>query len=340
MQQAMRVCVVGLGRAGNFHLTAIKDIDGLQLQSVVDANPQVLQSTAEKWHCTGYSTIDEALQDNSLDIVIVASPTDSHYEYVTKSLQAGKHVFSEKPLGHTLEEIEQCFDLAAANNKALYLGFQRRYDASFMALKARLPQLGDVRIIKASSRDNPEPSMDYLRISGNIFHDMLIHDLDMLTFLLGTDIPETIYASGAAYNPEIADMDDLDTVLLTVKYPNGIVCSIDTSRISAYGYDQRIEVFGEKGMARVENKLNDNLQLATADGHLQSPANYSFPQRYKEAYFQELVAFADGLATGVHYNVTKRECVLAHLMADAAHESSKTGQAVRFDEQFGAQVPE
>jgi len=338
LMSATTFCIVGLGRAGNFHLTSIKSIKNAKLLSVVDTNLDLIKQYGEAEGCNAYQTIDEALADPKLDAVVIASPTDSHFEYIIKALNAGKHVFTEKPLGHALHEVAECFDLAASKGLALYLGFQRRYDKSFMALKESLPQLGNLRLWKASSRDNPRPSIAYLSISGNIFHDMLIHDFDMLTYLLGAAIPEKVFAAGYAHDKEIANLNDFDTVLCTVQYPNGLICSIDTSRISAYGYDQRLEVFGEHGMAKAENQLNNTLQVSTAAGTNHSPANFSFPQRYKEAYTEIINQFIIGIENGVLNNVSKQACMLSHLIADAALEAALHNKVVDFDAQYGDKI--
>ncbi len=331
-------CIVGLGRAGNFHLTSIKLLKNANLLSVVDTNSTLLKQVGAAENCNTYQSINEALADPALDAVVISSPTDSHYDYIIKSLNAGKHVFAEKPVGHALHEVAECFDLASSKGLALHLGFQRRFDRSFMALKETLPQLGNLRLWKASSRDNPRPSIEYLSISGNIFHDMLIHDFDMLTFLLGAEVPEKIYATGYAHDKEIAALNDFDTVLVTVHYPNGLICSIDTSRISAYGYDQRLEVFGEHGMVRAENQLDHTLQLSTAKGTNISVANHSFPQRYKDAYMEELKQFTVGIETGVLNNVSKQECMLSHLIADAALEAALNNKVVDFKKEYAPKL--
>ncbi|MCB9185609.1 MAG: Gfo/Idh/MocA family oxidoreductase [Flavobacteriales bacterium] len=332
MKNTLRICVVGLGRAGNFHLTSIERIDGLELHSVVDTDAALAQREGEARGCKWSTELTELLADDDLNAVIVASPTDAHFQYICDALNAGKHVFTEKPVGHTVEEINTCFELAAKYGKALHLGFQRRFDRNFMALKRRLPELGDARIVKASSRDNPRPSYDYLKISGNIFHDMLIHDFDMLMFLFGAKKPETVFAAGHAYDETIASFNDFDTVMVSIKYSDGMVCSIDTSRIAAYGYDQRIEVFGKKGMATVENERNNSVNLYTENGASHEPFNYSFPQRYKDAYYEEMIQFKDGIRNGILTNVAQAESVLSHQLADAALESIQTGTVVQFKE--------
>lgn len=332
MKNTIRICVVGLGRAGNFHLTSIERINGLELHSVVDTDAALAQREGEVHGCKWSTELTEFLKDDALDAVIVASPTDAHFDYICQALAAGKHVFTEKPVGHTVVEINTCFELAQKHDLALHLGFQRRFDKNFMALKRRLPELGQARIVKASSRDNPKPSYEYLSISGNIFHDMLIHDFDMLMFLFGAKQPETVFAVGHTYDQTIASFNDYDTVLVTIKYPDGLVCSIDTSRTSAYGYDQRIEVFGKNGMATVENERNNSVNVYTEKGGSHEPYNYSFPQRYKEAYFEEMVQFSDGIRNGKFTNVAHVECVLSHQLADAALESIRTGEVVRFSD--------
>jgi myo-inositol 2-dehydrogenase/D-chiro-inositol 1-dehydrogenase len=249
-------------------------------------------------------------------------------------LEAGKHVFTEKPLGKSSDNIADCFDLAAKNKLALYLGFQRRYDKNFIELKNNIGTIGQVRTIKMSSRANPQPSIDYLKISGNIFHDMLIHDFDMLQFLLAYQIPSTVFALAHTYDPEIEKINDFDTVLVTLKYPNGLICSIDTSRTAVYGYDQRIELFAENGMAIAENERNDTIEIHTKKGAFRNPINYSFPQRYKEAYLKEIIDFVDGIQGGKLNNVPKKQCLLGHLIADAAYDSCSSNSVINFEERY------
>ena len=337
MNKKIKVCIVGLGRAGNIHLNSIKNLESFELRYVVDVDPDAPNKISATYDYESLTDIHKALEDDTLDAVIISSPTDSHFKYIQQSLEAGKHVFTEKPLGHSLEDVKVCFELAELQQRALYLGFQRRYDKNFMALKESLPRLGSCRIVKTSSRDNPRPSIDYLNISGNIFHDMLIHDFDMLLYLFGMKIPESIYAVGHAYDQEIADIPDFDTVMVTINYPDGMMCSIDTSRTSPYGYDQRIEVFGEHGMACVENQRNNTVKWFDANGLSQEPFHHSFPQRYKEAYVTELESFANGIRAGIPHNVAKEACMLGHLMADAALESATTGVAIDFKSAYAGQ---
>ncbi len=338
MSKTINLCIVGLGRAGKFHLQSIASLDSCSLKYVVDPGIEANDSLVTTHKFTLLSEISPALADPKLDGVIVSAPTHSHYQIICKALEAGKHVFAEKPLGKTTDEIKTCFDLAKKKNLTLFLGFQRRYDSNFIALKKSIATIGQVRTVKMSSRDNPKPSLDYLKISGNIFHDMLIHDFDMLQFLLGSNIPEAVSAFGHTYDPEIKKIPDFDTVLVTIKYPDGLICSIDTSRIADYGYDQRIELFAENGMAIAENQKNNTVEVHTVKGSLKSPIKYSFPERYKEAYCAEISDFVKALLSGRDNNVTKKECLIGHLIAEAAFTSATTNKIVDFKRKYTDEI--
>ena len=337
MPEKITICIAGLGRAGHFHLRSVQSSEQFTLRYIVD--PAISANEHPGGQQTKVlPTLEEALSDPALDAVFVSTPTPYHYEHITQSLKAGKHVFAEKPLGTTVSEIQNCFDLAEEKRLALHLGFQRRCDQNFQALKKSIQEIGSVRTIKTSSRDNPQPSLDYLRISGNIFHDMLIHDFDMLIYLLGMRVPESVYAIGYAYNQDIGDLPDFDTVLVTLKYPDGLMCAIDTSRIAVYGYDQRIELFGEKGMVIAENQRNDSVQVHTEAGMRQSPVQHSFPQRYQDAYAREVEIFGQGILNQRFYNVTREECLLSHIIADAAHQSATTNSVVNVVQMYNSCV--
>lgn len=330
MNKALNTAIIGMGRAGGFHLTSMKIIDGFSLKYVVDPDDNKLNTLSLPPGTQKLATIDEVLNDEEIDAVIISSPTEYHYDYIIRSLNAGKHVFTEKPLGHGLNEVEECFDTAAKNNRALHLGFQRRFDKNFIALKNNLATIEEVRMVRASSRDNPKPSYEYLKTSGNIFHDMLIHDFDMMLFLFGNKAPTSINVYAKCYDAKIAAMDDYDTVVVSMQFEDGLIYTIDTSRTSVYGYDQRLEVFGASGMLIAENELDSSLSVYTENGIMQAPASYSFPQRYKAAYLDELVFFEASIRNGVLWNVTREDAILSHRIADACFTSAKENRIVRF----------
>eukprot|EP00913_Durusdinium_trenchii_P029942 g28058.t1 len=293
---------------------------GLNLTSISSAfNPAgFAQLIAAERGCRWSTDLDEALLPgpDAVDAVIVASATDTHFPYIMKALRADKAVLAEKPISHELHEVMEAVQLAKSRNLAFVCGYQRRADRHFRELKRHLDAgaIGNLKVLKTCSRDNPIPPMEYLRTSGGIFHDMLIHDFDMLDFLSGGQVPESVTAIGHSYNPEIKAMGDVDTCAVMFKYPSGLIAMVDTSRDASYGYDQRIEAFGEHGMLSAKNELTSTVELATAEGHLMPPAMYSFPQRYLQAYRSELTEFIELVQAGCDSQLhhLEQEAMLRH----------------------------
>ncbi|CAK9100632.1 unnamed protein product [Durusdinium trenchii] len=302
MKDVVKVALVGLGRAGHFHMESVLQLPGIvRLAWVIDIDTEKAKRIATEKGCRWSSSLDAALAGpDAVDAVIIASATDTHFPYIMQALNADKAVLAEKPISHELNEVVEAVELAKQKNLAFVCGYQRRADRHFRELKRQLDAgaIGNLKLLKTCSRDNPIPPMEYLRTSGGIFHDMLIHDFDMLDFLSGGQIPESVTATGHAYHPEIKAMGDVDTCAVMFKYPSGLIAMVDTSRDASYGYDQRIEAFGEQGMLSAKNNLTSTIELATADGHLMPPAMYSFPQRYHEAYRSELTEFIELVRAG------------------------------------------
>jgi len=304
------IALVGLGRSGHFHLTSIKNLSELvELKWAIDTNEQIARSIAKDMGCQHDKKIEPSLEDPSVDIVIIASTTDTHFPFIMSALKAKKAVFAEKPISHTVAEVQEAVDLALKTNVPFVCGYQRRCDANFRALKEQLSKgsIGQLKMIKSCSRDNPVPPIEYLRTSGGIFQDMLIHDFDMQDWLSGGQVPESVLSVGHCYDDRIKEMGDIDMVCCLLKYANGLITTVDTCRDAAYGYDQRVEAFGSKGMLTARNEMTSNVELATADGHLMPPAKWSFPQRYDHAYAVELSEFVALVKAGVDSEAHKLE---------------------------------
>lgn len=292
--QKYGIALVGLGRSGHFHMTSIKGLPEVtKLEWVVDVNEELAKRIATEMNCKAATSLDEALADPAVNIVVIASTTDTHFSFIMKSLNAKKAVFAEKPISHEVHEVQEAVDLALKNDLPFVCGYQRRCDANFRAMKSHLENdaVGQLKMIKSCSRDNPIPPMEYLRTSGGIFQDMLIHDFDMQDWLSGGQVPESITTAGHCYNAEIQKMGDLDCVAVLSKYSGGLIAMTDTCRDAAYGYDQRVEVFGDKGMLTAKNEMTSSVEVATKDGHMMPPAMWSFPERYKQAYTVEISEF-------------------------------------------------
>jgi len=335
------ISLVGLGRSGNFHLTSIKNLAELvELKWAVDANIEVAKKIAKDMGCQFSKSIDASLKDPEVDIVIIASTTDTHIPFNMKSLHADKAIFAEKPISHTVSEVQEAVDLALKKNLPFVCGYQRRCDANFRTLQSQLAKgaIGQLKMIKSCSRDNPVPPIEYLRTSGGIFQDMLIHDFDMQEWLTDGLVPESVLSVGHCYDERIKEMGDIDMVCVLIKYSNGLIATVDTCRDAAYGYDQRVEAFGSKGMLTAKNEMTSSVELATVQGHLMPPAKWSFPQRYNHAYAVELSEFVALVQSGNQSEAFKLEqkAMMRHpkivRTAFAAELSWKLGRQVFLSE--------
>uniref|UniRef100_A0A7S3F8J6 Gfo/Idh/MocA-like oxidoreductase N-terminal domain-containing protein n=1 Tax=Haptolina ericina TaxID=156174 RepID=A0A7S3F8J6_9EUKA len=328
--------IVGLGRAGHFHLTSMKAMSDIaELVWVIDTDAALAARVAEREGCQGGGDFGAALADGRVHAVIICSTTNTHYPYCRAALLADKHVFTEKPISHDPEELSAIVDLATRSPRAFIVGYQRRVDPSFRELRRQVHErrsVGSLRLIKCTSRDNPLPPLAYLRVSGGIFYDMLCHDFDMIHFLSG-EVPISVYSAAHCYDPNIAAMGDVDQVAVTLTFASGLIAMVDCSRVASYGYDQRVEVFGEEGMATAHNQTDSSVVVASSQGFLHPPSQWSFPQRYRHTYTAELAEF---VALIKHGGCESNELIQRHIQLDAvaaaAELSWRLGRVVRLDE--------
>ena len=326
----LKIALLGLGRAGKFHIQSIQSIPGISLRCVVDVDESLARRLAKELECDYSTDAEGPLGQADVDAVIVASPTHEHYGQISAALKAGKAVFTEKPLGSSLEEIDSCFGLAKRSELPLFVGFNRRFDPSFSSLARGVKegQVGVLQMLRVTSRDSPLPTMDYIKTSHGIFHDCIVHDFDMLRFITGVD-PVEIYSVGSSFVEGISALGDLDNVLVALKYGGGMIASIDVNRFSSYGYDQRIEVFGSKGMLQAENRSPVSTVLSSGDGLLRPTIEHSFPTRYREAYRQELVAFGDCLREGAPVPVTHEDVRMSFILSELGEQSHREARPLR-----------
>jgi myo-inositol 2-dehydrogenase/D-chiro-inositol 1-dehydrogenase len=245
-------------------------------------------------------------------------------------LEAGKAVLSEKPLGLDQGEIDRCYASARERKLPLLVGFQRRFDPSFAAIvaDARAGEVGELQFIRSVSRDNPVPPIEYIRTSCGIFHDCVVHDLDMVC-QIARSTPEEVFCFGSSFLPEIAAIGDLDNVVLALRFDSGLLATIDVNRRSAYGYDQRVEVFGSRGMLQTENRPQTLVVRSSQRGAVRSPIDHSFPTRYRDAYRLEFECFLGCVRGEREVPITREEVRLNHLLAEAAERSFRDKAPVR-----------
>jgi len=329
------LALFGLGRAGSIHLSNILASPSFELKYIVEADRSKWESIRARWNLR--STIflhpDDASQvysDPQITACMITTPTFTHEDLIIGSLEAGKAVFSEKPISQDPNGTARCYQRAASVGKPLFCAFNRRFDPSFADVRRRVRggELGHVYRIKTVSRDSPLPSLDYLKISGGIFHDCAVHDIDMITWILG-EVPSEVFSAANAQIPEIAGINDWDNVVITLKFPSGTLGQIDLSRFSIYGYDQRLEVFGPNGMLDVKNETPNNTVFSGLNGISEVPIYYSFPSRHCDGYREELEHFLQVVQGRATMSVTDRMTSLVSKIADACEESAKTGEAVK-----------
>jgi len=331
----VNVAIFGLGRAGSIHLANIKANPRVNLKYIVEANTGIWENITQHWNLKDVTFVepkdaDIVYNDENLQACFICTPTFTHEEFILGSLQGGKAVFGEKPISQDPDGTKRCYDKAAEVGKPLFCAFNRRFDPSFSSVQQKVRQgfLGHVQRVKTVSRDSPLPSMAYLKISGGIFHDCAVHDIDLITWILG-EYPSEVYVAANAQIPEIAAIDDHDNVAITLKFKSGTIAMIDICRFAAYGYDQRLEVFGHSGMLDVKNDSPNKTEYSGVGETVEAPMYYSFPSRHQDGYKRELDHFLDVIQKGEKMSVTDRMTAAVSKVADACEESAKSGGAVK-----------
>jgi myo-inositol 2-dehydrogenase/D-chiro-inositol 1-dehydrogenase len=315
-------CLVGAGRIGAIHADNIAAEADARLLHIVDANEAAAVKLAHH-SAARVSSLEEALSDTAVDAVLIASSTDTHVELMRAASNAGKAVFCEKPVDLDLARARDCLVALERNGTLLALGFNRRYDPDFTELWQRVQAgaIGAIEMVTITSRDPGPPPLDYLQRSGGLFMDMMIHDFDMARWLLQED-PLSLFASASCLvDPDIGAIGDVDTALVTLQTASGKLCQISNSRRAAYGYDQRIEVHGSKGMLRAENRGASQVQCFRPGAVESDPPMHFFLERYAAAYREELRAFLAALRGEQARLVTGSDALKAQLLADAALRS-------------------
>ncbi len=323
----VRIGILGCGRIGQVHARTLNFLDTAQVTAVADAFDAPAQALAAK---TGAQVMnaDELIASDQVDAVVIGTPTTLHYDQIHACARAGKAIFCEKPVDLSSDRIRDCIRIVEETGVPFMTAFNRRFDPSFAAMQNRITkgQIGNVELVTILSRDPSPPPISYIETSGGLFRDMMIHDLDMARFLLGED-PVSLHAVGSSLvDPQIGLAGDVDTAAVTLTTASGKICQISNSRRATYGYDQRIEVHGAKGMLRAENQLEDSVEIATENGITRAPTQNFFLERYEAAYRHEMTHFVEALYNGTPPHPSIRDGLKAQSMADAAAQSCATGQ--------------
>ncbi|MFT0533036.1 inositol 2-dehydrogenase [Castellaniella hirudinis] len=328
-----QVALFGAGRIGGIHAANLAGLPGVQLKYISDPFAEAARRLAEKYGARADAHPDAIFQDPAVSAIIIGTPTTTHSALIQQAAAAGKHIFCEKPVDLSTARAQECAEAVAKAGVACMIGFQRRFDPSFSEAKRRLDdgEIGTPEMLVITSRDCAPPPIDYIRSSGGIFRDMLIHDFDVFRWILG-DEAVWLSATGASLvDPAIGRAGDVDSVVVSLRTRSGRLCQINASRRAAYGYDQRFEVLGSAGLLACENLRPTAVCQMDARGvHLDKPEHF-FLQRYREAYRLEIEHFFQQLETGASFRTGIADGVAAQRLADAAARSLASGQAVVFD---------
>jgi myo-inositol 2-dehydrogenase/D-chiro-inositol 1-dehydrogenase len=330
VKNMLKLALLGAGRIGITHAKAVQAVPGATISAIFDPFDAAAEAAIEITGATRAS-VEEIMASPEIDAVIIATPTDLHAEQIELAARAGKAIFCEKPIDLSVERVRQCLDVVEETGAKLMVGFNRRFDTSFVRLKTEINNgtVGDVELVQITSRDPAAPPIDYIKRSGGIFRDMMIHDLDMARFLLGEEITEIGATGSVLTDPEISGANDFDTATATLRTASGKIAVITNSRRASYGYDQRIEVHGSKGMVQAGNHRATTVTVASEAGYTTDPLLDFFMERYADAYSAELQSFVKLLSNESVSVPDGQDGLRALELADAALESALSGKTVK-----------
>ena len=329
----LRFAILGAGRIGQVHARAVAGTPGAKLVAIAEPVAKAAESVQAAYGCD-IRSIDAIVASADVDAVVICTPTDTHADLIERFTKAGKAVFCEKPVDLSLARVKACLTAVAANKGTVMVGFNRRFDPDFMGVKAAIDDgtIGAVEMVTITSRDPGAPPADYITRSGGIFRDMTIHDFDMARWLLGEEVETVQAAASVLTDKAIGELGDFDSVNVILRTATGKQAIITNTRRATYGYDQRIEVLGSKGMVYAENQGENRVVVADKSGFRSAPLLNFFMTRYIAAYANEIAAFVDAVNTGKDTPTTTHDGLMALALAEAALKSVAEGRVVKVSE--------
>ena len=333
----VNVGIIGAGRIGKVHVESIcTKVASARLKSLAD--PFMNEETAQWAKNMGVENVTkdykEIINDPEIDAVLICSSTDTHSPISVEAIKAGKHVFCEKPIDHDVAKIKEVINALEGTDLKYQVGFNRRFDHNFEAVQKAVAdgKVGDIHLIKVTSRDPEPPCAEYVKVSGGMFLDMTIHDFDMVRFLAGCNAEEVYVEAAVLVDPAIGEAGDVDTAVITLKMENGSIAVIDNSRKAVYGYDQRAEVFGSKGMVAVTNDSASSAVISNADGITGEKPLFFFLERYMDAYAKEVKCFIEAIENNTDAPLGVMDGLEPVLMGLAAKKSLEEHRPVKISE--------
>jgi len=342
MTAKLGVGIIGAGRIGRVHAETLA-FRMPEADLITIADPDVTAASEVAVLCGNPRVVsdpEEIFANRSIDAVLICSPTATHAEFVMQAARAGKHIFCEKPIDHSLSKIDQALREVSKAEVKFQVGFNRRFDANFARVRSAIEhnQIGTPYLLHIISRDPGPPPISYIRTSGGIFLDMTIHDFDMARFLIGDEV-ESVYTAGTVrVDPQIGEAGDLDTALIVLQFKNGVIGTIDNCRQAVYGYDQRVEILGSKGAISTENCYPNQAILSTSSAVQRDlPLNF-FMDRYTQSFASEMGSFVNAVLHDDPIAVNGNDGRIAVVMALAARKSYDERRTVRLEEMAQAET--
>lgn len=333
----IKIGIIGAGRIGKVHGESISCyIKRAKIKAIAD--PYMNEETRLWAQDLGiqdiYTDYKKILEDKEIDAVLICSSTDTHSKIALEAIKAGKHIFCEKPIDHDVNKIKEVIKALEGSRVKFQVGFNRRFDHNFVAARKAVEEgkVGAINILKITSRDPAAPPLDYIKVSGGIFLDMTIHDFDMVRYISGAEVEEVFAMGDALTDKNIALAGDIDTAIITLKLSDGSLAVIDNCRRACYGYDQRLEIFGSKGRAFINNDTQTSLKIQNKDGVVGENPLYFFLERYMQAYVEEIRAFIEAIEEDKDVPVNVYDGLQPVLIGLAAQKSLKEKRAVKIEE--------
>jgi len=336
MTTRVNIGLIGAGRIGRVHAQNLAyRLPQAEIAAVADVFLEAAGQCAAEYNIPAvYQDPQQIFNRTDIDAVVICSSTDTHAQFMVDAARAGKHIFCEKPIALDLTKIDAALNVVEQAGVKLQLGFNRRFDPNFKAARDMVAagKIGRPHMVHIISRDPAPPPIEYIKVSGGLFLDQTIHDFDMARFLIGSDVEEIYAIGGVMIDPAIGRAGDIDTAIITLRFANGAIGTIDNSRRAVYGYDQRVEIFGSNGSVVVANDTPHKAVLHNADGvHAAQPLHF-FLERYAEAYLAEMEAFIDCIVTDTPPPVSGRDGRMPVVMGLAAWQSYRENRPVKLSE--------
>ncbi|MCU6790807.1 MULTISPECIES: inositol 2-dehydrogenase [Paenibacillus] len=332
----IRIGIIGAGRIGKIHADNLLRLPETEIVAVSDlfAGPELQAWASERGIAIVTTDSNEVIANPEIDAIFICSSTDTHVPLIKQAAEAGKHIFCEKPVSMDIRQTEEALEAVRKAGVKLQIGFNRRFDHNFKRVREHVQGglIGEPHIVKITSRDPNPPHPDYIKVSGGIFMDMMIHDFDMARFLSGSEVEEVHAIGNVLINPVFAEHGDVDTAIVTLRFANGALGVIDNSRQAVYGYDQRVEVFGSKGSTAASNDHPTTVEISTVDGITRDKPLHFFLERYNAAYVEETQMFIDCIVNDKPLPVEGNDGLQAERIALAAKLSSQLGRPVKVSE--------